>query len=272
MLQPEGSLQSFRSGLAHLQVYSISTELGAAAANRAAEILADAIKQRNRARVIVATGNSQIPLVETLVALPVGWSAVEVFHMDEYVGMSSDHRSSFRYWIRTRVEERVRPSKTHYLEGDAADLEAELKRYAQLLMSAPIDVAFVGFGENGHIAFNDPHLADFNDPLVVKKVTLDEACRKQQAGEGHFKDLESVPKEAVTITCPGLFRAANWVCCVPDRRKAVAVRDAVEGPISEACPASLVQRHPSAHVYLDVHSASLLSGASSGVVSQARHA
>jgi glucosamine-6-phosphate deaminase len=145
MLPLEGSLQSFRSGLAHVQVYGTITELGAAAANKAAEIITDSIEQGSRARVIVATGNSQVPLIESLVTLPIEWSAVEVFHMDEYVGMSSDHRSSFRYWIRTRVEDRVHPLKTHYLEGDAADLDAELKRYAQLLISAPVDLAFVGF-------------------------------------------------------------------------------------------------------------------------------
>jgi glucosamine-6-phosphate deaminase len=145
------------------------------------------------------------------------------------------------------------------LNGDAADLQAEIARYTQLLKQAPIDVAFVGFGENGHIAFNDPPTADFNDPVMVKIVTLDEACRRQQAGEGHFRDLTGVPKEAVTITCSGLFRADAWVCCVPESRKAQAVRDALEGAIAETCPASLVQRHPNAYVYLDTDSAARLS-------------
>ena len=134
-----------------------------------------------------------------------------------------------------------------------------MNRYSQLLTDAPIDLAFVGFGENGHIAFNDPHVADFNDPAIVKRVILDEACRRQQAGEGHFRDVESVPREALTVTCTGLFRANAWICCVPEARKAQAVENALEGPISESCPASIVRRHLNAYVYLDPESSSLLS-------------
>jgi glucosamine-6-phosphate deaminase len=230
-----------------------------AAAEQAARVIRNAIAKHRRARVIAATGNSQIPLVDALVAEKIDWQAVELFHMDEYAGMTADHPSSFRYWIRTRLEEKVHPGVTHYLNGDAHDLDAEMRRYTQLLQEAPIDVAFVGFGENGHIAFNDPPVADFNDPATVKVITLDEACRKQQAGEGHFSDVAAVPKEAVTITCPGLFQARSWICCVPETRKAEAVRNALEGPISEACPASLVRRHPNANVYLDSDSASRLS-------------
>jgi glucosamine-6-phosphate deaminase len=252
-------LEEFPAGQAHIQIYPLRPALGTAAAERAAQVIANAIAERGSARVIAATGNSQIPLIEALVTQPVDWNAVEIFHMDEYVGMRDDHPASFRLWIRTRIEEKVHPRKTYYLAGDAPDLNAEIDRYSQLLKQAPIDLAFVGFGENGHIAFNDPHVADFNDPVLVKKITLDEISRKQQAGEGHFKDVASVPKEALTITCTGLFRAGAWVCCVPEARKAEAVRNALEGPISEACPASLVRRHPNAHVYLDRESSSLLS-------------
>ena len=133
-----------------------------------------------------------------------------------------------------------------------------MQRYAELLAAVPIDLAFVGFGENGHIAFNDPPVANFRDPLLVRKVVLDEACRRQQAGEGHFPDPASVPHEAITVTCPGLFRAEAWVCCVPERRKAPAVKNALEGPINETCPASLARTHPNTYVYLDTESASLL--------------
>jgi glucosamine-6-phosphate deaminase len=156
------------------------------------------------------------------------------------------------------LEKKVHPRNAYYLNGDAADLASEIQRYSDLLLKDSIDLAFVGFGENGHIAFNDPPVADFNDPATVKRITLDAACRRQQAGEGHFPDEASVPKEALTITCPGLFRAASWVCSVPDRRKAEAVRNALEGPISERCPASLVRRHPNPFVFLDTESASLL--------------
>lgn len=254
------SSREFDIGNAKVHVYDSVGSLGAAAAQLAAVLISKAIEDHHRARVIAATGNSQIPLVEALVKQPINWRAVELFHMDEYIGMSANHRSSFRYWIRTRLEENVKPGRALYLEGDALDLDAEIKRYSKLLLEAPIDVAFVGFGENGHIAFNDPHVADFNDPATVKQIALDEACRRQQANEGHFEDIAAVPKRAVTITCSGLFRARSWICCVPERRKAEAVRNALEGPISEACPASLVRRHPDAHVFLDHDSASLLSG------------
>lgn len=247
-----------------MHIYPDRAALGAAAAERAAQVIERAIQKRQKARVIVATGNSQLPLVEALVQHKLNWNAVEIFHMDEYVHMKSDHPASFRLWIRTRVEDKVHPGKANYLAGDAPDLDAEMKRYSELLNAAPVDLAFVGFGENGHIAFNDPHVADFNDPATVKLITLDEASRRQQAGEGHFKDVDSVPKEAMTITCTGLFRAENWVCCVPERRKAEAVRNALEGPIGESCPASLVRRHPNADVYLDAESSSLLSPAIRG--------
>ena len=226
----------------------------------AAAIIRHAVDQRGRARIIVATGNSQLDLIAALTHLPgVPWNAVEVFHMDEYVGLPENHPASFRLWIRTRVADKVHPKAVHYIAGDAPDLDAEIERYTRLLTEAPVDLAFVGFGENGHIAFNDPHVADFQDPAMLKRVTLDDPCRRQQAGEGHFPTPADVPRDAVTITCPGLFRAEAWVCCVPERRKAEAVRNALEGPIATACPASIVRTHPNATIYLDAESSSLLS-------------
>lgn len=257
-MPPVHPLNEFQVESAHVQIYGSREELGLAAAQRAAKLISEAVQARGRARVIAATGNSQIPLAEALVKQPVDWKAVELFHMDEYSGISAEHPSSFRYWIRTRLEAQIHPGKMFYLEGDAADLNAEIRRYSDLLLEAPVDLAFVGFGENGHIAFNDPPVADFHDPAQVKQVVLDEACRRQQAGEGHFQDIASVPEKAVTITCPGLFRAKSWISCVPERRKAEAVKNALEGPISEKCPASIVRRHPDAYVYLDRESASLL--------------
>jgi glucosamine-6-phosphate deaminase len=261
MSSPE-PLARAQYGNASVAVFSSAEALGKAAALRAAQIISDAIRSRGYARVIAATGNSQLPLANELVKQPVQWSAVDLFHMDEYIGLDENHPSSFRYWIRTRLAEKIHPRRVHYLNGNAPDLTSEIQRYTDLLLADSIDLAFVGFGENGHIAFNDPPVADFNDPATVKRITLDEPCRRQQAGEGHFPTIEAVPREAVTITCPGLFRAAHWVCCVPERRKAEAVRNALEGPISESCPASLVRRHPSAFVYLDTESASLLTPAS----------
>ncbi len=234
MLNSAPPLPTFLAGSAEVQIHASSSLAGNAAAERSAHLIGTASSEHGRARIIGATGNSQIPLVEALVRQQIDWKAVELFHMDEYVGISPDHSSSFRYWMRTRIEDKVHPGKMHYLDGDAPNLEAEIRRYTQLLMESPIDLAFVGFDENGHIAFNDPPVANFSDPATVKIVTLDEACRRQQAGEGHFKDDASVPQRAVTITCPGLFRATAWVCNVPELRKAEAVCQALEGPISEA--------------------------------------
>jgi glucosamine-6-phosphate deaminase len=145
----------------------------------------------------------------------------------------------------------------HYLNGDAADLPAECRRYGALLATAPIDAGFVGIGENGHIAFNDPPVADFADPLPVKIVHLDDACRRQQVGEGHFDSISSVPQRALTLTCPTIVAIANLICCVPDLRKAQAVRDALEGATSSACPASILRTHAHAQLFLDAESASL---------------
>jgi glucosamine-6-phosphate deaminase len=248
-----------RAGTARVLVFDSVDALATAAAKRASEIITAAIESKGTARVVVATGNSQLAFIEKLVRQPgIDWPRVTLFHMDEYVGLSDTHPASFRLWIRTRVAEQVPAKETHYIHGDAADLDAEIKRYSDLLNAAPLDLAFVGIGENGHIAFNDPHLADFHDPATVKCVQLDEACKRQQTGEGHFSGIDAVPDEAVSVTCPGLFRAEAWITVVPDRRKAVAVRNAIEGPITTECPASIIQTHPNATIFLDLESASLL--------------
>jgi glucosamine-6-phosphate deaminase len=253
------TIEKLNYGKARVTIYPSPQALASEAAEHAASLIATAITKQGKARIVVATGNSQVEFMDALVRQKhVDWKAVEAFHMDEYVGLPSTHPSSFRYWIKNRFEDRVHPRRMTYLEGDAPNLDAELQRYAQLLHEAPIDLAFVGIGENGHIAFNDPHVAQFNDPATVKRVILDEACRRQQAGEGHFKDVDSVPREAVTMTCSALLQAEAWICCVPDARKAEAVRKALEGPVATSCPASIVREHPNATIYLDENSASLL--------------
>jgi glucosamine-6-phosphate deaminase len=182
--------------------------------------------------------------------------------MDEYIGMSSSHPASFAHWLKSYVADVVHPGKVHYLLGDSPNPKDHFQQYGALLTSGVIDLCFLGFGENGHIAFNDPHVANFKDPLIIKQVVLDQKCRAQQVGEGHFPNVEAVPEEAITLTCPTLMSARNLICCVPEKRKAEALRDALEGPLSEACPASLVVTHPRAQIYLDPESASLLSHSS----------
>ncbi|HEX6545436.1 MAG TPA: glucosamine-6-phosphate deaminase [Bryobacteraceae bacterium] len=253
------SVRGFQAGTARVLVFESATDLTAAAAARAADLIIGAVQRKGHARVIAATGNSQKAFIDRLVLdNKVPWNRVTLFHMDEYVGISAAHPASFRLWIRTRIAGRVHPKETYYIEGDASDVNAEARRYENLLLSDEIDLAFVGIGENGHIAFNDPPVADFNDPKIVKRVALDDACKRQQAGEGHFENVEAVPNEALTITCPGLFRANAWITVVPDERKAEAVLGALEGPITTACPASIIRRHPNATVYLDRFSASRL--------------
>lgn len=233
--------------------------LAQAAAEISAQILTRAIAERGSARVLVATGNSQLALIDRLTAMKLPWDRVDAFHLDEYVGIHDRHPASFRHWIRTRFAAKVHPRSMEYIIGDTRDPDAEALRYAQLLLKGPIDLAFVGFGENGHIAFNDPHVADFNDPQIMKRVQLDAACRAQQVREGHFPNAGSVPAEALTVSCSGLMRASHWICSVPELRKADAVQRALEGPLTTDCPASLVRTHPNAFVFLDSESASKLS-------------
>jgi glucosamine-6-phosphate deaminase len=252
-------LRDFQVDKAHVFIYQTKLDTSEAAAKEAASILRSTLAKRGSARVIVGTGNSQDDMIRTLVETPgLDWNRIEVFHMDEYVGMPDEHPASFRRWLKTHLVDIVHPAKAHYLRGDATDLVQECERYAAELHSGPIDICFIGFGENGHIAFNDPAVANFHDPLAVKRVTMDKRCRLQQVGEGHFPTLEAVPTDALSLTCPELLRAEHLICTVPDQRKAEAVKNALTGPITEACPGSVVRTHPAATIYLDADSASLL--------------
>ena len=233
--------------------------LASAAADEAAAVLRRTVDRAGTAHAMFATGNSQLAFVDELVdpSRDVPWGDVVVFHMDEYVGIGPDHPASFERWIRRRITERVRPRAAHYLHG-LADPGAECGRYAALLASHPLDLCCLGIGENGHLAFNDPGVADFDDPRDVKVVELDAACRRQQVGEGPFATEADVPRFAVTVTVPALMRAARVLAVVPEARKAAPVRDALRAPVSVACPASILRRTPQATVYLDPDSAALL--------------
>jgi glucosamine-6-phosphate deaminase len=252
-------IKTFSAGAMQVQVFSSKRETSEAAAQAAAAIVRDVIASRGRARIVVSTGNSQLDFIDALVlARDLDWTAVEAFHLDEYAGMPITHPASFRLWLKTRLAERVSLHAMHYVNADAPDVEAECIRYGALLAEAPIDVGFIGIGENGHIGFNDPPVADFNDPLPVKMVRLDDGCRRQQVGEGHFESIAAVPERAVSLTCPTIVGMTHLICCVPELRKAKAVRDTIEGPISTTCPASILRNHPHAQLFLDLESASFL--------------
>ena len=233
--------------------------LGEQAAARGAAVIRDALARRGRAAVIVATGASQFEMLGALVAAEgIDWTRVTAFHLDEYIGMPATHPASFRKYLRERFVERLPspPAAFHYLSGES-DPRAECLRVGGLIARHAIDVAFIGIGENGHLAFNDPP-ADFETEEPYLVVDLDEACRRQQLGEGWFRTLDDVPRQAISMSVRQIMKAAAIVCTVPDARKARAVQGAVEGPITPACPSSILQRHPAVTIFLDRDSASLL--------------
>ena len=234
-------------------------ELARDAAGEAADALRAAIAARGEANVMLATGNSQLAFLAELVEVGgIDWARVRAFHMDEYVGIGPDHPASFQRYMRERVAAKLPVKEFQYLTGDAADAESEARRYEGLLRASPLDLCCCGIGENGHLAFNDPPVADFEDPRDVKIVALDEASRRQQVGEGHFATIEDVPTHAITVTIPALLRARRVLAIVPEQRKARAVVDALRGPITTECPASILRQCSTATLFLDPASASLL--------------
>lgn len=244
-----------------VRVYANVDALAVGAAQDAITVLRHAIDERGGANLMLATGTSQLAFLERLVAATgtqIDWSRITGFHMDEYVGLAATHPASFQRYMRERVAAHLPFGAFHYLDGSAPDATGEAARYAGLLEQHPVDLCCLGIGENGHLAFNDPPVADFNDPHIVKVVELDERCKQQQVGEGHFATLHDVPPQAITVTVPGLLRARHTLAIVPEARKAQPVRDALEGPITTACPASILRRQRHATLFLDRDSASLL--------------
>jgi len=242
-----------------LEICDTKEELGRRAAADGAELIRRAIDQRGRAAIILATGASQFEMLAELVAADrIDWARVTAFHLDEYIGLPISHPASFRRYLKERFVDRLpQPvAAFHYLDGES-DPESECRRVGGLIADVTIDVALIGIGENGHIAFNDPP-ADFHTRRPYIVVRLDEACRRQQLGEGWFAALEDMPGEAISMSIGQIMKSAAIVCSVPDRRKAEAVRAAVEGPVSPQLPASILQRHQRATIYLDRESASLL--------------
>lgn len=241
-----------------VRIHGDASALATNCAREAARTIRAALEHGGAARVMFATGNSQLGFVEALAEVDgVEWDSVTVFHMDDYVGIGPDHPAGFRRWIRERIVDRLHPAAAHYLDG-LAEPQSECGRYAALLGEAPIDLCCLGIGVNGHLAFNDPPVADFDDPSDVKVVELDVTCRRQQVDEGHFDSLSDVPALAMSVTIPALLRARRVLAIVPEARKAGAVRDALTGPLSTACPASVLRTRANVQLHLDEDSASLL--------------
>jgi glucosamine-6-phosphate deaminase len=256
-----------------LRVFADKVSLSRAAAEQAAGPIRRAITERGRARIIAATGASQFEFLDALTKAAdldrpkIDWTKVEAFHLDEYVGLPVTHPASFRKFLMERLVSKTGIVNFHGIDGDAADPASIIREVGKELASAPIDIAFVGIGENGHIAFNDPP-ADFTteDPYII--VNLDEPCRQQQVGEGWFADISQVPKRAISMSPRQILKATEIVVVVPDKRKAQAVKACLEGEITPMAPASILRRHSNATVYLDTESASLLSPALQSALAQ----
>ena len=205
-----------------VRIHPTQAQMATDVAREAKQILVEALEHQPTAAVIFAAANSQIQSLHALVELGgIDWSRVVMFHMDEYLGIDAQHRASFRRFLRERVEDRLMPRAFHYIEGEAMEPLTECDRYTRLLRAQPIDLCLLGIGENGHLAFNDPPVANFTDPNDMKLVKLDEACRQQQVGEGHFPSLAVVPQYAFTLSIPALCSATRMLCIVPERRKEI---------------------------------------------------
>lgn len=256
---PIQPLATSRYGSLPVAVYRTNEELGRAAAHDARAILTDAIAARGEANLILATGNSQLTFLHALRELPgIDWSRVRIFHMDEYAGIDPDHPASFPRFLRHHIVDYVQPAAFYPLPSQPADVQQACRDYEALLRRYPADLVALGFGENGHLAFNDPPDALFDDPVWVKLVRLAAASRRQQVGEGHFPTLDDVPTHAITLTIPALLAARRILAIVPEARKAAAVRACLTQPVSEDRPGSILRQVDHARLYLDQDSAALL--------------
>ena len=241
------------------EIFGTKEEMAHAAAKNAAQILKEAILSKDRATFIVATGKSQFEFLENLTNdSSIDWTKTTMFHLDEYIGLPATHPASFCRYLKERFIDKVHPGMVHLIMGDTSEPEKECERLNRIIAGEEIDLAFVGIGENGHLAFNDPP-ADFETEKPFMIVDLDEACREQQYGEGWFSDIFDVPKQAISISIRQLMKSKHIICVVPGKRKAQAVKHCLEKEISPMYPASILRKHAHASIYLDTNSASLLS-------------
>lgn len=249
-------IQKFQVGTLKIEVYPSGKAAGDAAANASAAYLRQLQADAKDISVIFATGMSQLELLRALTSMhDLPWDQIRGFHLDEYIGIDANHPASFRGYLRENLTDRVKLREFFEINGSAPDPEATAREYAQRLRQANPQLCFLGFGENGHLAFNDPGEADFEDPKDVKVVHLDAVCRQQQASEGWFKTLQDVPAQAITVTIPALFRVPKLILTIPGKRKANIVRRVMEEAISTDCPATILRTHPDATAYLDIDAA-----------------
>jgi len=246
-----------------VEIYNTSHELGKAAGIQAAQLIRSAIEKNGTANIILATGTSQLETLKQLIAEYIDWSKVVMFHLDEYIGLPVTHPASFRKYLQERFLSKVSSLKAVILIDGEADPQQECERLGELTTAHPIDVALVGIGENGHLAFNDPP-ADFETETPYIVVNLDDACKQQQMGEGWFRSIADVPQKAISMSINQIMKSKNIICSVPDERKAIAVKNCLEQTLSNLYPASILQTHANCTVYLDKAAASLLDDQANG--------
>jgi glucosamine-6-phosphate deaminase len=254
----DGLQREFRADQLHVYIYESRPAMGEAAAAAIGAEIRRAITERGKASVILASAPSQNEFLASLASADIDWPRVTAFHLDEYLGMNDHAPQSFRKFLIDRLVSKVPLGQFHGLRGEAPDGAAEAKRYAELLEQNPPDLAVLGIGENGHLAFIDPPFCDFNDPESVKVVQLDEICRQQQVNDGAFATLAEVPKNALSLTIPTLMARSKLFAIAPGPAKRDAIKKTVAGPVSTTCPASILRTHPDAHLFIDAVSAEYL--------------
>lgn len=259
MIAKKAEVHFLKAGTLNIEIHPSNKAAGEAAAQAAAQEIRRLEHRGETIGVIFATGASQLDTLRPLTSMPdIPWNRIQGFHLDEYIGMAADHPASFRRYLRENLTKKVKLKEFSEIDGTAPNLDQMCRNYVAKLHAANPQLCLLGIGENGHLAFNDPAEADFNDPSDVKIVNLDFACREQQAAEGWFHSLEQVPRRAITLTMPALFRIPRLILSVPGSRKAHIMRRTLEEPISTKCPATILRTHPNATVYLDPESAAEL--------------
>lgn len=252
-------MKSFTEDQLEVRIFPTRAEAGAQGAEIAAARIRETIGRDGKMAIVFASAVSQDPFLSALRAQPgIAWDKITAFHMDEYAGMSGDHPASFRRFLRERLLDHVPVAAFHQLDGEAADPDAECARYAALLENANPLLVIMGIGENGHLAFIDPQVCDFHEPRTVRPVELDDVCRMQQVHDGAFTTLEEVPKQALSLTVPFFLSVPRALVFVNGHHKSTAVKAAIKGPVTEACPASALRRHPAATMFLDAEAAEKL--------------